>query len=303
MGTVPITVQVVRLVGNGEGVPRARAALLPAHFVWVPGVVDLSCEMARRRRAVCSSTSTDRPCILPEWTAACYGLSAPPPVRNRTNREKKTTPNRAQFAVGDHARCSDLCWCECRSRGCGEFGCEGEAADDEGAQGEEPEEDVQRALSKSDKALIKKELTGGARKTRILGGTSANATMNSATPQNSSGTCWSKGIEASRWGGITKAKLLSVTITTRVCVASGAVTSVEVSEAFQTVYSAALGWHKNGVSDSSLNAGWEGRGVGRGEFTWGAGDWDLLFTTVCGQMRLNADMVHYAGSDSCSVSG
>lgn len=159
------------------------------------------------------------------------------------------------------------------------------------------------ALSKSDKALIKKELTGGARKTRILGGTSANATMNSATPQNSSGTCWSKGIEASRWGGITKAKLLSVTITTRVCVASGAVTSVEVSEAFQTVYSAALGWHKNGVSDSSLNAGWEGRGVGRGEFTWGAGDWDLLFTTVCGQMRLNADMVHYAGSDSCSVSG
>lgn len=104
-------------------------------------------------------------------------------------------------------------------------------------------------------------------------------------------------------GGITKAKLLSVTITTRVCVASGAVTSVEVSEAFQTVYSAALGWHKNGVSDSSLNAGWEGRGVGRGEFTWGAGDWDLLFTTVCGQMRLNADMVHYAGSDSCSVSG
>ena len=154
MGTVPITVQVVRLVGNGEGVPRARAALLPAHFVWVPGVVDSSCEMARRRRAVCSSTSTDRPCILPEWTAACYGLSAPP-------------------------------------------------LEGTGLKAKNPKK-TYNALSKSDKALIKKELTRGARKTRILGGTSANATMNSATPQNSSGTCWSKGIEASRWGGITK---------------------------------------------------------------------------------------------------
>ena len=119
-------------------------------------------------------------------------------------------------------------------------------------------------LSKSEKALIKKELTGGARKTRVLGGTSANA---QAVPRSTS-NCWSKAVESSRWGGITKAKLLSVTNTTRVCVSGGVVTQVAIPEALQQVHSAALGWRKSAVEKSALSVGWEGRGVVRGDFTW-----------------------------------
>lgn len=72
-------------------------------------------------------------------------------------------------------------------------------------------------------------------------------------------------------------------------------------ESFQTVYSASLGWHKSGVSEGTKSVGWEGRGVVRGDFTWGAGGWDFLFTTVCCQMRLNVNMTHYRATDDCSV--
>lgn len=75
-----------------------------------------------------------------------------------------------------------------------------------------------------------------------------------------------------------------------------------IPEAFQQVHSAALGWRKSAVEKSALSVGWEGRGVVRGDFTWGAGGWDFLSTTVCGQMRLNANMRHYLASASCSVS-
>lgn len=102
---------------------------------------------------------------------------------------------------------------------------------------------------------------------------------------------------------ITRSKLISVTNTTSVCVSSGVVTQVEMPEAFQQVYSAALGWRKSGVEKSSLGVGWEGRGVARGDFSWGAGGWDFLYTTVCSQLRLNANMRNYAASDHCSLNG
>lgn len=154
-----------------------------------------------------------------------------------------------------------------------------------------------KALSSANKKLLKKELKSGPVKTRVISGTSPLA-----MPQGSTdGSCWSKTVENTFYGGVTRSRLFAVTNTTRVCIENGAVKQVSVVEAFQEAFS--MGWHGKGVSKSVLNVGWEGRGVARGSFAWGAGGWDLLSKLLCSQMRLNKNFVNYAASQKCSVNG
>ncbi len=152
-------------------------------------------------------------------------------------------------------------------------------------------------MSKKDKALVKKELKSGKVKVKLVagGGVSTNAVPD--TP--STGSCWQKTLEADYYGGVTRALMFSTTNTTQVCADSGTVTFVDVPEKFQNTER--LGWHKDGVTDSTLDVNWEGRGVARGSFDFGAAGWVLLSKTICAQLRLNADMTHYASSSECSV--
>ena len=155
-----------------------------------------------------------------------------------------------------------------------------------------------KALSAKDKKLLKKELVSGRVKTRVFGGGPSPLTM----PQGSSeGSCWSKTVENTFYGGITRSRMFAVTNTTRVCIENGVAREVSVVEAFQEAFS--WGWHGSGVSKSVLNVGWEGRGVARGSFAWGAGGWDLLGKLLCSQMRLNQNFLNYAASQKCRLNG
>lgn len=151
-------------------------------------------------------------------------------------------------------------------------------------------------LSKSDKALVKKELKSGKVTVHLVPNTTSTAAVPGA---GSTSSCWQKTLEADYYGGITRALMFTTTNTTQVCVSGGTVTTVDVPEKFQDVMR--LGWHPEGVTDSTLDVNWEGRGVARGAFDFGAAGWVLLSKTLCAQLRLNADMAHYATSSACSV--
>lgn len=152
-------------------------------------------------------------------------------------------------------------------------------------------------LSKANKALLLKELKGGKKTLRVVG---TPVSPLGVTPNaGATGTCWNKSLEARYWGGVTKKLLFTTTQTTTVCVIDGNVSQVTVPQRFQDVYG--LGWHPDGVSRATLDVDWEGRGVARGEFKWGAGGWYLFHGSVCSQLRLNRDFIHYAGSLACSM--
>ncbi len=156
------------------------------------------------------------------------------------------------------------------------------------------------SLSKANRALIKKELTRGAKRLHWRSSPSTLALPSSVVPNSGVPvTCWSKTLVADWYGGVTKRLMFSTTNTTRVCVSSGSVQKVSVVQAFQDV--SALGWHPDGVTKSTLDVNWEGRGVARGSFAWGAGGWYFIHGTLCSQVRLNADMIHYAGLLDCKV--
>lgn len=151
-------------------------------------------------------------------------------------------------------------------------------------------------LSKANRALVRKEVKKGHVTTRWV--RSSSSTL--AVPNSgSSGACWQKTLEADYRGGVTQRTLFTTTNTTKVCVVASSVSDVDVPESFQDTVG--LGWHPEGVTDSTLNVDWEGRGVSRGTFSFGAAGWVLFQKTICSQVRLNSDFVHYAGSSKCAV--
>lgn len=151
-------------------------------------------------------------------------------------------------------------------------------------------------LSKKDKALVKKELFKGHVKLRYV----TSTTNTTAVPTgNSTSKCWQKTLEADYYGTFSWRLMFTVTNTTQVCVDGDTVTTASVPEAFQDTI--LLGWTPTGVTQAALDVDWEGRGAVRGRFDFGAAGWTLGTKTLCGQLRLNADMVHYADSDKCSV--
>ncbi len=153
-----------------------------------------------------------------------------------------------------------------------------------------------KKLSKKNKALVKKELFKGHVKLRYVTSTSSTLAVPAA---GSTSRCWQKTLEASYYGTFSWRLMFTVTNTTQVCVDGDTVTSAAVPEAFQDTI--LLGWTPVGVTQAALDVDWEGRGAVRGRFDFGAAGWTLGSKTLCGQLRLNADMVHYADSDKCSV--
>ncbi len=154
-------------------------------------------------------------------------------------------------------------------------------------------------LSKADRALVRKELKSGKTTVRLIGTVDPNSNANAVPAGSSDTSCWKKTLWVEYHGGVTTLVLFTTTNTTRVCVTGGVVSEVSVPEKYQdTRY---IGWHSVGVTDSTLDVDWEGRDVARGSFDWGAAGWVLASKTLCAQLRLNADMVHYSSSSSCTV--
>ena len=122
---------------------------------------------------------------------------------------------------------------------------------------------------------------------------SANATVMASF----SGTFW----YSSQWGkqAAPGNTLYTWWQATKVWISSGRVTQVQVyNYGYET---STPGWRTDGISTQTYNAGWEGRGLVVAKMVLGAGGWDLQHTTNCGQVRLNADAVHYLISSSCNL--
>jgi hypothetical protein len=63
------------------------------------------------------------------------------------------------------------------------------------------------------------------------------------------------------------------------------------------------GWYQNGPNTTATyNAGWEGRGRMQTNYALGVNGWNIQHVTPCGQIRLNADGLHYLGNSNCSLS-
>lgn len=152
------------------------------------------------------------------------------------------------------------------------------------------------ALPKKDRALVYKEVKNGSIKLRIIKSTPSN----SVSPNSGSTTrCWQKTLESSYYGGVTRSRLFSTTNTTNVCVSGGSVSLVNLPQRFQSAFW--IGWQPDGVDKATFNAGWEGRGAALGKFSWGAAGWYPWHKTLCAQLRLNRDFVHYGWSSDCTV--
>jgi hypothetical protein len=93
--------------------------------------------------------------------------------------------------------------------------------------------------------------------------------------------------------------MFTTTNTTQVCVVGDTGVSATVAEGFQDTIS--FGWQPAEVNTGALDVDWEGRGAVHGRFDFTLDGWTLLTQTLCAQVRLNADMVHYSGSQDCSV--
>ena len=154
-------------------------------------------------------------------------------------------------------------------------------------------------LSRKDKALVKKELKSGKATVRVISRPVSTTSTGPVPNAPSNGVCWQMTLLAEYHGGVTRAVMFSTTNTTRVCASGGAAYSVTIPDAYQNTEK--LGWHSEGVTDATLDVDWEGRGVVRGQFDFGGGGWVLLSRKLCAQLRLNADIVHYATSAGCSV--
>jgi hypothetical protein len=151
-------------------------------------------------------------------------------------------------------------------------------------------------MSKANKALVKKELKG-VRKTKFTQSTPTNANVTPSGSGSTDCTIWTQ--YTSVLGGYTRLLQYGVSNTTRVCTTSGWVTSVDIVGSY--IDAEGLGWHPDTVKDSTLNVGWEGRGLTRGTFWWGVAGWRLFERAECAQVRINADLVHAQGRWSCSL--
>jgi hypothetical protein len=161
-------------------------------------------------------------------------------------------------------------------------------------------EEAYQALPPRDKDLLKTEFAKATTITTNSTGSSVTDTHPNigATPNSSS--CWSKSAETTLVGGVTQTYMFTVGQTTTVCASGGQVTSVGVSNPYTNTHGYP-GIHAIGVQTSTLNVGWEGRGVANGTFGYGVGGWDLYTGSQCTKLYLNADMVHYRGSTECSL--
>jgi hypothetical protein len=63
-----------------------------------------------------------------------------------------------------------------------------------------------------------------------------------------------------------------------------------------------LGWHPDTVKDSTLDVGWEGRGMTRGTFWWGVAGWRIFETGDCAKVRINASTLVGEGRPGCDLS-
>jgi hypothetical protein len=62
------------------------------------------------------------------------------------------------------------------------------------------------------------------------------------------------------------------------------------------------GWRiAHAPTTSTLNVGWEGRGLARYYFVFGAGGWDLIHPSDCIQQLLNANGHDHRSTRSCDL--
>lgn len=107
-------------------------------------------------------------------------------------------------------------------------------------------------------------------------------------------SCWSRAANYYYYFG--SAVVLHGGQTTTVCVSGGQVSSVSMSNQWRAAR--LPGWVSTGSTSQTRNVWWEGRGLMTDQWTWSAG---FLNPTLCAQVRLNANMVNYLISDSCSL--
>ena len=89
---------------------------------------------------------------------------------------------------------------------------------------------------------------------------------------------------------------------TKVCTSKNKVVTVSVIKPLTGAETSTLGWRlRRGVDVTVYNAGWEGRGLARFAFVFGAGGWNLLHPTNCLQQRLNADHRNFLQLTSCNL--
>jgi hypothetical protein len=88
--------------------------------------------------------------------------------------------------------------------------------------------------------------------------------------------------------------------TTQVCAQNGQVTSVAVTNADGET--STPGWRiAHAPTTSTKNVRWEGRGLARYYFVFGAGGWDLQHPSDCIQQRLNANGHDHRSMSSCNL--
>ncbi len=88
--------------------------------------------------------------------------------------------------------------------------------------------------------------------------------------------------------------------TTRVCAQNGRVTSVAVT--YADGETSTPGWRiAHAPTTSTLNVGWEGRGLARYYFVLGTAGYDLQHPSDCIQLRLNANGYNYRSMSSCNL--
>ena len=114
-----------------------------------------------------------------------------------------------------------------------------------------------------------------------------------STPRAYSG-CWAMRTKTGR-KALLGNTLYTYWQTTQVCVSSGKVTSVSITEADGET--STPGWRiAHDPTKATKNVGWEGRATAKYYFVLGAGPWDVQHPTDCLQLRLNGN-----GHDSRSL--
>lgn len=151
-------------------------------------------------------------------------------------------------------------------------------------------------MSAQEQDLVREELNDGA--VQI----SAKKDEGSVSAKVKYSGCWTRAIEATFKGGVTKRKMFSVGQRTEVCAKKGKVTKVKVLSPYSKTYGV-VGISVSDPATSKYNAGWEGRGVARTEATLGISIPKVgpigAKRTICAKLYLNGNGKTSRATEEC----